>query len=1337
MAATFPSYNIPSLAAGNRVSGSALVPRAQGSQSLETLTSQVFLNGLGANVTKLGPLISASKRTWGDIDLHTVNATNAMILSDTLQYKLNTTTGASFLTGVLAPKVLVPSNINTFKGRSYQYNIVPATIVPKRGTVRSMTKTLQEWQTTMRQSGIGSQIEGGAYRSPQGAIFLEQEMTAFGLSLEMNVCLSTAETAIMTAITRPFRDPTRSDVTEATLGLQISRELETFCCAGGDSSYFSNVISKMLSTIPSASLMLAPLSLTQSLRFNDVGAPMIFPNQTVSMINENGSNTLALTKNGTSSSLYTIFGGRLAVSEMPVFTFLENTAPYQPLEHAMVTTEFTVLGPDRGLVAWYEVQPTNLSGPQMQDYTSKNLSNFAFDHNHNARTEISFANALKHTYLFSLESKYNRYNTGAKDRKDSYDSKMRSYIDTLNTLINNQQATSDVNVKEISTIFSRYKSPSDATEYIEATTIKQNQLQKRDVNVIEDLQRLKRNLQFPVTSRLNADNHDYHTSSVLHNVCLPNCIGDLDPAHLSTNFFKCMVGDIQNTMYDTLACDGAALYKVLRSQILDSPLDENFFKALHIHNIQNNSPSSKILCGNKSAVLNMLTSMWPNIQQSSLFPSENWGVDSQTEFIHLPPEYLQKELKELSSSNKGAGFGISKEAIPQGVWSARGIRHLAQSSAIGVGNVASSAKMVLTYLTCIWKQLCSMLPYTIFSNYNTAEQEALILGLGTPASNDVKSGVISDIDGVQIVMNLLDSDVELYHLALAKERDVPLSEHDIVYGSNDITPLLYDYDTKFAASFKTSASGPVVTLQNEDTEVAITFSSTIPNIVATTLKIFKTLNTGDPDYVNKLLTAVRSDTAGYLESYDRAVAYAAGVFIHVTKQLLKKTRNMANKIENPWTYNNQAWGLVQGVKDVVLEMLLDKVKAGNAQLATVAENQKILTQKQTAFHSTGLVISAKQARLLSTTFPYLKAFTKFGIADNNWKNQLSSETSDTMKYRDLYNKMQKYGRVNYIFSEMQTNRLVDVCHTVWFEKRMQLLAATPLVSAETDWDPVLRMISAFLLHTQLNFNALNKMILSQIRPPFDIACWRSPCHLFHGVLLAEPGLSTMFNPYTNPHTGMGRDANTDQYMIRAVVETATVVINPNKLAFIGGVQPVAYCGGRNNKFVTDPSMIRTLNEQGVHQPSLLACAVSHGYMPTTVEEPLSFINRPPCAVTNGVPENMKETQRWPGAHYYGRLIYGQLFRFVAKNVQTVQGMTEEQQQRACMEWLLSNTTTGHIGFKMNVYVYDKNTGAYSYSIPGTGHLKSDAFNSTGAKDYFEGKSSTPINMRVQPSSNYM
>ena len=171
MTSVFPANSIPTLAPGGRSSGGALVPRASQNIATENLTSLVFLNGLGDDRLKIAPFIRASNRTWGDIDLFTVHAGNAMMLSDVLVFKLAATTGVSGLTGVLAPKVQVPNNINTFKGRQYTYNVIPATNVPKRGSVRTMTKTVREWQANMKQSGIGSHIEGGAYRSPEGRIF--------------------------------------------------------------------------------------------------------------------------------------------------------------------------------------------------------------------------------------------------------------------------------------------------------------------------------------------------------------------------------------------------------------------------------------------------------------------------------------------------------------------------------------------------------------------------------------------------------------------------------------------------------------------------------------------------------------------------------------------------------------------------------------------------------------------------------------------------------------------------------------------------------------------------------------------------------------------------------------------------------------------------------------------------------------------------------------------------------------------------------------------------------------------------------------------------------------
>lgn len=1393
----FPTNVIPVLGPGGTPSGSAMVPRPEGSQATEYLTSVNFLQSLGDDRLKMGPLVAAASRTWGDIDLQVVNAGNAMMLSDTLSYKLNTTTGASALTGVLAPKVLVPPNINTFKGRSFQYNVVPATTVPKRGTVRTMTKTVREWQTNMKQSGIGSQIEGGAYRSPQGRVFLEQELTAFVLSLEMNICLSTAETAVLTAITKPFRDPSRSDVSDATLGKQIARELNSFCCAGGSSGLLAAVLSERLTTIPAASMIFMPLTMTQNLRFNDRGGPMKFDNQSVSMVEFDGRSRAALVKNGSTSSLYTIFGGKLAVMEMPTFTFQEGQSAYQPLEHEMTVTEYFVLGPNKGLSCWYDIQPNNIAGPNMQDYTPKDLTVFAYDHTQDNKSPVHYLSGLEHSFIFNI-SNLSGYASTLSERDKMYDPKLLDFIPKFEKLLVTNTVPV-VNTKDLVAVLDNYTVNPDM--YMQAVpisyaTTKTGSQGTTQLNIVENVTTVKRNLQYPLTSRvsMNGQYNNFGTATPGYitnkRTCLPNCVGDLDPAHLSANFFMTMIGDIQNALYETLSCSEASKYYSLRSQLLETPFDKNYFDLLIAENLSNlsKSTSEQSATGNHDSVQKFIKAEFTGFPLSDLFPKKSWPVNHGTDLISIPDETKYKNY--MSSSQNS--FGVSREVAFQGLWSARGLTYLAKSSTIGTGNLSKTAADVLFYLQCLWQSLTKMLPQTIFTNMTNHEQLAMFVGLGFPDVQSALNVGLSDIDGIQLIMNMLDSDMDLYYVGLDTSPDGSPQFFKLAYEDSGMKNLfLSNKQFVIFDSSLSNNSNPARNLQSADT-VKLLFSLYDGKTWAIQIKDTQMFNLIQPILQAFVLTPMTSNfyieafmnnlTNITLPSVDKPIDEsftnlpkssvvnqfndAQKFFIYsLLAELLRVSYEIAETIntQKPPSSTAPIFQLnsgkvtavsspaVQNYKDIYTEIenYLSSLTPSNLlQISTSFTTQPKKTKRalNLDIRSTGLVLSYKQLPKTSngdidtTQLGNVRLYSRFGISSTGFSSLKGATTEHhSLVYKRNLNKFLKQGRLKHIFQNFQINptNTSHVNNTLWMEKRMEMFCDAPLDQSKSrDWDNVKRLLSTFLCHTQMNYASAKKMVLSQIRPLCDVVCFRSPCFIMNSILLAVPGLSTMFNPYTNPHIGMARDGHTDQYAIRAVVETATVVLNAQNVDIVLGASPVSYCHGRNTKFVSDPDTMFTRDTVNVNLPSLIACAVSHGLMPCMMDDPVSFINKPPCTITNGITDDVKESQRWPGGFYYGRNIYKKHFEGVQANPTIQQGQTEEQQQREYLKWLVSNTSSGHVAFRAQVNVYNPIERAYSHAIPGTGHLKQIYMNVTGAKDFFEGRSTTPITSKYQETAGY-
>jgi hypothetical protein len=1405
-----------------------MVPRGSQNIPTENLTSVVYFNQLGDDRFKLAPLIRATNRAWGDIDLHTVNAANAMLLSDVLVYKLAATTGVSALTGVLAPKVQVPNNINTFKGRQFIYNVIPATVVPKRGTVRTMTKSVREYQASMRQSGIGSHIEGGAYRSPSGSVFLEQELTAFGLSIEMFISLNTAQTAISSAVAKPFFNANRANVTAVSFAKQMSRDLNTFCCGCGDSGRLMSAISEILITIPNASVMFIPLELSQNIATNDRGAPRAFDNQSVSMIEQNGERRAVILKNGATTSAYTTFNGRLAVFEMPTFTFQEGQDVYQPLRHAQVVGDYVTLSAEQGLLPWYELNPNTSSEKSTQKFRSELLTAFVYDHSQDRRGPVSFSNAMQYTRIFSQAIKHNKYHLAQTSRAEAYAPDLVKFVDKFNTDFTanaSSSASSRVidwpslkrTMQQYSTLHAALLD--DSPFAYDPNTRAGTNAKVKTIDLISILQNYKSMVQYPLTTRFDtiSDTILTHTTaqtSTTLQFCLPNCIGDLDPGHLPANLFKTMVNDVKSALKKEglLNCQEHAAYLHLRSRLTETPFDPFYWECLWVENFKrwNVEKGSQSALGLQDKVLAELDRYRTGTTNpiTDRLPTGSWPRHAATGLMFLPDEETYRNF--LASRGVERIPESKREFIPQGLWSIQGLKYLANSPAYGQGTLSKWAESSVMWLKCLWKKLTAIMPYTIYSACHDSTHLVYLSNLGARAHSSETDGssIIAEDDALQILMNILDSDLELFQVAMGNTINNTTSPEllNIIYGKTAIPHLSLLADGIYVNIAHDDTNRRLVLYTQRATYVVHLGDKEISELAWRIVDgvVHVPENKNGSIYVTELLNYIRKSKATSLVDVRTGTGSAkAAVTIG------------SDKFADIWAIVGNLVLVSLAIRDDILGQVIPDLKAPifettpDGTKIQINTNSLASTKAQTFFQAlvanmntyvktkerasqipktyfstaadsnndlrglgfiptlgwTGFVLSYKQMHLDGTSAAknltldtkkisnHVHLFTNYGqdltsllmeVNTSNANNNGLTTFSHTSVYRTRSAEFRQYGRIYSIFKEFQADKHGSkrVCHTRWFELRSRL-HCEPVVDAigvyGQDWDEVERLISSFICHSQLTYYQVQAGIKEEgLRPSFDVMCARhSQKHLMNAVLVGVPGMSTLFNPYTNAHIGMSRDGVTDQYQIRAVVETDTVPVNPQNLGYIAGVSPHAYCGGRNLKFIVDAAEARNPDESDANAPSILACAVSHGYMATT-EEPISFINNPPASTQNGQVGDVTSNQFWPGAYYYGYNLYQDQFTRAAKTWnQDAKDVKDSSAQMEFTRWLENSNTFNHILFKGNARRFDPFTETFSNDINGTGHLGAPWMNEAGARDVFEGRTSTPINTKRPPNTSYL
>lgn len=266
--------------------------------------------------------------------------------------------------------------------------------------------------------------------------------------------------------------------------------------------------------------------------------------------------------------------------------------------------------------------------------------------------------------------------------------------------------------------------------------------------------------------------------------------------------------------------------------------------------------------------------------------------------------------------------------------------------------------------------------------------------------------------------------------------------------------------------------------------------------------------------------------------------------------------------------------------------------------------------------------------------------------------------------------------------------------------------------------PVHRFVAlAFLTVPHYSLLSIVEMISKGVCLPFEMWLWRLfSRHLMGSILLLEAGIGSGANFYNGAKFTVGHDAETDVWHTRAVITTDAFAINPQNHRLIRNVQPRLYLGQHDCRFIASaddcaddkatmlrPSIISTLVPRGSHERARV---------------PLSFIDSVPGQVIPGSKETMvvdPDGQHFPGAEYYGHYLFASLFEgHKAIKNWTSSPMAED------LTFAGDNKQNNHLAFVGFHVRYDYNNGFFTHDIPGNGHRAARRLNFPGAKDYLNG-----------------
>lgn len=1286
-------------------------------------SGKLWLDSFGNGRYNLGPMISSPGNVWNDLDLFQITAANQMVISNVFVWKMIATSAINSITTILAPKIAIPNNVYTFSGKTMYYNIQPANEVPKRGTVRTMTKSYEEFKVHLSQKGMGSRVEGGTFRTPIGAQFLDQEIVAIAWSLELNIALNTVTTVVNAAIASAFNfnrvtDPQLNAVTYA---YQIDREIKAFCIGAGSNNTLVTQITSYLQAVPTADVIYMSKRLETNLTFNTEAAGKDLPHKSYAMIpDENGVNVPVTIRgvNGTRTAK-TIFGS-LSVLTMPTFNFRNGEIKYNPLEHEFTSGNHWILNAESGYTTWDKlVVPTTDS----KRYTTEMLNALIYSHDIDKRDNVTFVGSMKHAHIFGSDAAVYHFVDGSKigaALEPDYKKKICSgylldYVNDLNSTPRNDVVTAIKDSKKylvsLNDIASSVNEP--------PTYIQSGQAPVTINNFFKAVQSFKGNVQYPLSRNLKID---VATGSInqtdFDNFYLPTYYGDLDAFHLMGISFKSMISDIKSKreiMTLFYSDQYQAFCELKKTLNKPGPINHDYWNLVSIMNrkLLESGDSTSSYFGLSTYVVGGPPAL------------AGWRVQRETNFMIVPSvaDY-NAYLVSIGKEN----FAISpEEYIPPGLWSVAGLKLLSNQLFINQTRLSKMAGDALSFLGELTKVISDIFPYSSICNgRDFIKTVSRFLDPNTiiaehdynveRAYNDAKnSGAISDIELTQIIFSLLDDPTDRMAVVLSP---FPLTDSNTVDTKNSIFNI-----GKNIADASSYVVGKEALSYANDLYLVREFKVQVANDGSVNLTIpdnYAPLPVA-PNAGRKITIKTPKSPDESPMNTDEVIKFmVAGNATSPIGKVLKVLRFAIHKLAANYlgAGNTTFKGLFGESWDSISKSpaLVDIADVSSTP-TTVAVVNGVTGQLR---YLTPFVLSRK-----STTIEPYRSGTSISLrsmdtALTEIKDSASSAQSEK-SIKDRYTKRRGF------FSD--TNG--------WMNLRWQEFVLKNSPGSSKSWNSMDRLLSAFLLETQLSQCSVERMISEGVRPPFEICLWRLfQRQRFEGLLIAKAGISTAMNPYNNPHINMGTDATTDQYTLRAVLQTDCVVVNPHNLIFVPCVSPTRYLGGRNTKFISssDDVLDTTLSSEKV--PSMISSAVSYGYMAST-DDPISFINAPPGRIVNGsVMDVSLDSQMWPGASYYGKMIYGALFGKADTSFPQgfKLGSGNENAQRF-QEWRRAQMDANHISTRGFKKTFDQYSGNYTITEQGRGHYAYHFMNDTGAKRVFEGIDSVfPVYVRA-PDTN--
>lgn len=1284
-------------------------------------------------------------------DSYELTIANKFVFPSLLSFSV-LSTNTNVLTSRCWPKIKLPEGVQQVGGQEMTYNVIPTTSVPKRGTVRYMSKQLKSWSGAIAQKGIGSEYEGSALNTEYGPQLIAMDIRAYAESIDQGMAINTAINMVNAAHRAPYIK--NGMVFARNVTQEISNELGHWACIGLNQGRISREVENKLVDAPNLNTMLVPDKSGDYMGYGIGGQEIDIIIYTISEDRQ-----LLRAKSPDKLIAKASFGsGRVPVFEMTTFKLKNSGKTFQPLEAVNQIGEVYFMFPEQhpGRPGYYH--------PSMWDL-------YLYDQPRDAHTKVTGVEAVIESNIWNKSSpNYSdlllRYMDLANSRKTNLDlNKLQQYPisrDTSNGSLyaplfmgNLDEGFMDMtglnnSVESIINLLS-YNGDGGKISLADASDRLKNIDRLREI-----IERESYNPAYwAEVARLNIGR------SLAWDSNRPVFVGSPTPdARVRSYSMSAPITEWTANPFGGM----------------DIPVDmEKFgkpagmFSAAGINTMRNmhNHPLNK-LAAEVYNTLSMIGEGVRNvIKSSTIFSPDEMPVNLPvTDVVQhvLTALYGPRVPVFLAAPDNLVRETQTEQTVPD------------QADAFHVGYVDT-----------------------------TAETSEVVPGLMVGVEGAVRNVLIARNDPIQAIhelRGLLDQTdnafrrVDDHHRALfgrwlaARLRSAVLEKKRPTI---EILAKTYVYLDGLSAEEATKAISVII--RGKKTEDSATIDDEV-NSINVRLK---------EKAIEKLAAAYAGDSEGIkgaspqlVDKYYALVAILQAIYQQAPdafkgKATLKLTNEKDATVLDVGAAETVSAELKTNFADALVEF-----NAARGNLLAVVTLNAIGKKGSGAGAASPIATVTTQdglsgARFFRTPMFFSYALlTSLGRHKSTWilpgdpalnfsahlpNNSLIAQNALNMPHYvqsrageidkvsswsnvSIFARMAlvskafatarpqsaEYGSDAFSLNTMSSGPIGDAIGDAFGDPRRPRIDAmdvdgpassSPQINPK--WlgvvrGPMMRRIQwamdtyahkpvhrfaalAFLTVPHQSLLAVTQMVAKGLSLPFEIWLWRLfSRHMMGSFLLLEAGLNSGANFYNGAKFTVSHDGETDVVHTRAVITTDPLVINPQNHHLIRNVVPRLYLGQHNCSF------IRNADDTSEDKPTMMRPSIISTIVPSgqhnRVRVPLSFIDAVPGQVIPGSKETLVVDpvgQHFPGANFYGHFVYASLFEGhkAMKNFSSTP-VSED------LVFAGDNKVNNHIAFIGHHIRFDYNNGYFTHEVAGNGHRANRRLNFPGAKDYLNG-----------------